>query len=405
MDVVADKEDAVDSSDSRPDGSEGYDWLFDPEAWIPVPEITNATVSVADVSNLKWPGFVWQDCGAGCKVSPFDLGPLEVRSNINSTSVRVVGGEWIGSFTLTYPFPQGKGIITVMRVSLETSKVWGAAQVRSTPPASIWMLFSDAARLFTVHPFTPVDRVFGLLPRTPGDQILWAKPDLPLGSDRKGFDFDATWHWGMVVDHQTVRVAEKIDSTELTTVHSGSYIPEFAVGGSSLYWTDCEYPKARLWGWPLGGQVEVLASGPWHASAIAASDDRIAWLAAQGNETCSGSFDSAALYWSPRADGQPLDPQGPIPVPTRSWTSMAVNTSWGAVLGEQKETTTVIITRLSDGKKWEIPPREPTTYSVVASLRGNELLTLESNKGPTADMQRMTRHDLTKLDQYATPIP
>lgn len=397
--------------DARPDGSEEYDWLFDPEAWIPVPEITVTNVAVADVSKLQWPGFVWEDCGVGCRMSKFDPGPLEVTSISNGSSVRLIDGEWVGSFTLSYPFPNFKRAKIVVRVNVDTGQVWGAVRLlRTEPQADMWMMFADATRVFSILPIDDNHKyhIVGLLPQHAGGFPVWLEPNFPLGPTRRAFDFDTSWHWGAVVDHHAVKVATQPGSTELQLVHSGSYIQEMAVAGSSLYWVDCENPTARLWGWTLGGQAKVLASGPWHASMVAASEDRIAWIGAQGSDYCSGGYESADLYWSARTDNvQALDVQGPIDIPISYKATLAVSTVWAATSKYtlfNENGSSIILVRLSDGKLWEIPGRGASFYNVVLSLRDDELLTIEESTAKS-EMRWLVRYDLTKLDQYATPLP
>lgn len=393
--------------DAGGDGSGDYDWLFDPEAWVPVPELNEAGLAIANVTKLQWPGFVWEPCGVGCRMSRFDPGPIDITASA-SVTLRSIGGHWIGSFTLGYPLASGSWARLLLRVDLDTGEPWGAVRLESVAAVDMATMLSDAARLFVLVPLVPSgqDGTIGLLPGYLGDSVRWTSPKVPTGSTYRGFDFDGTWHWGTVIDHHAVKVATQEGSTVLELVHSGSYIQEMAVGGTSLYWTDCESPNARLWGWTLGGQAKVFASGPWNAAIVAASDERIAWVATQGTQYCSGSYESADLFWSPRVD-DPAQMQihGPIPLPLRFLSPSAVSNSWAALLQYHEEGAGILIVRLADGKKWEIPPRLPKHVSYVAGVRDNEVIASEWTSTTVLQPSRILRYDLTQLEQFAIPLP
>ena len=88
---------------------------------------------------------------------------------------------------------------------------------------------------------------------------------------------------------------------------------------------------------------------------------------------------------------------GPIPVPIFYHSFITVSSEWAAITKYPKNlgaAATILVVRLTDGKKWEIPARGPDYDNVVLSVREHELLTTETNLA-SGDMPWLVRYDLT----------
>lgn len=104
-------------------------------------------------------------------------------------------------------------------------------------------------------------------------------------------------------------------------------------------------------------------------------------------------------------DPNQMQIHGPIPLPLRFLSPSAVSNSWAALLQYHEEGAGILIVRLADGKKWEIPPRLPKHVSYVAGVRDNEVIAFEWTSTTVLQPSRILRYDLTQLEQFAVPLP
>lgn len=387
-----------------------YAWLFDDAAWKPLSVVPGCDVREADLGKLKYPGHVWADCGSGCRASEVMPGSGVIFRGAYryGTGGRPYSGDIHVFMTSGVRFPPGVQVAESFRLGTDV-------------PASVLLVYGDnckisfsgksATRLLRVNPYGAggVGAV-ALVPLEPGVPVSWPSPQFKL-SAYAFFDFDGGW--GAIVGQTSVEVTFDFTSTQLTSVYSSPALQnEPRANGDAVVWEDWGAGRV-VRGWTKAGGSRVLADGSWEAGQVAISDTRIVWMGVNGPNTISGAYDTARLYWSPRA----LDPDnivinaGPVLPAKVSMAAMVTHGKWAALeqYGDQGPAAT-LVADLETNDVWSIPVAAGHWPSLIA-ISDTELLLADAvtvqqrSASPAQYLDTLVRYELAKLADYAQKLP
>jgi hypothetical protein len=241
--------------------------------------------------------------------------------------------------------------------------------------------------------------------------LAWSPPvgvPLPINST-----FENDLGWGIAFYDGSLRIKSPVDGPTFTVIDQGSFPAYSTVGLGKLVVSNPAVSGGadtviRAWE-PDRPSRTVFAKADTGIPRIALSDTTLAWLGTHGPNRTDGAYTAAELYWAPTPAGKDaVTPTGSVSLPaTSGLNSVAVFGDFAAATGNDDRTRQVVfVVRLSDGKRWTIGPRPGAYYREVLAVSPQIILVgeIDDSGDPKLgwQIQRLTRFDLSELDQLAT---
>jgi len=371
----------------------------DPLAWTAVPGGADCELFVGDVTRLALPPPTWSDCGPGC-ASLAGPAPGFAQMYKGSSSAGIVGGVMLLRRTMGDGVTGGPSRQQLFRVgdgvtlAVVEQRASGCAVLGAAPAAPSAFTFW--------HPANGL--LAGRAGTTPGSiefAKTWLKtPTLPVTM----FEFSGGLGWGF--RDGTVRVLSTLLDTPLT-VDSAAGPPFYAAGrGSFVIWPLLLPSGAEIRGWRAGETTRIFVAEKDVITAVAQSDERIAWISTRGPEADIGKYIAAEVRWSPRpaTPASVLITNGPALPASYGLGDLQLGGDFAATIGEGEDRSRALlmVVQLSTKKTWILRGRSTDWFTTVFAISadGSEILVGATDAPGTfsGEIRRLFRLRTDRLD-------
>jgi hypothetical protein len=382
--------------------------------WQRVANTGPCVLEQADAASLDVLPLAWSACGAGCTTAATKVLATDgdVYNSMASASVEgsdvvvrfgtVSGGNY---YLLALRRLSDGKLLAAARAPGPTQTTCSFATTGPNAPHTFGFLQSDAGSGGTSTSGTLVVGLVG------ASGLAWSPPvgvPLPINST-----FENDLGWGIAFYDGSLRIKSPVDGPTFTVIDQGSFPAYSTVGLGKLVVSNPAVSGGadtviRAWE-PDRPSRTVFAKADTGIPRIALSDTTLAWLGTHGPNRTDGAYTAAELYWAPTPAGKDaVTPTGSVSLPaTSGLNSVAVFGDFAAATGNDDRTRQVVfVVRLSDGKRWTIGPRPGAYYREVLAVSPQIILVgeIDDSGDPKLgwQIQRLTRFDLSELDQLAT---
>jgi hypothetical protein len=181
-----------------------------------------------------------------------------------------------------------------------------------------------------------------------------------------------------------------------------------------IAWVDWTTSPSTVRSWTQPAGAGSLFQGTTDVAAIALGEGTIAFLGVTGSADSIGQFDTARVYWSPFATtaaglkvqaGADFTGQVDGLIDTMSTAGDYIALPRQAGLSASPTILGVVVTQMSTGKVWALPPRS-NTFMTLAGISGSEILAFEwGASSQDTGLQRWIRLEMSDLSTLVTSLP